>query len=347
MCQRPTRTHELLDVEDQTHGGTRVAQPPRGAKFVQIVAGDGEGCGLVADGHVVCWDRNGGSYARNRLEGAVELAIGGAFVCGRMEDGKVRCEALTPSFEASRFRVPSAMEGCTKIVATGAGVCCQTANDDVLCERSESLVARPISGLPKVASLAASWGGVCALTRSFEVWCWDLDIGSAWQPERATTLPGAMQIDVAGGAGCARSANGLARCWMPLQQGLGAPSVPVALPLAGSTTCATSPLGGSLPNCDSTRCGTILRTTPTLLPDSPHEVVELALGQDHACLRQASGVVSCWGSNHRREVSASRKLVGAHLPSEPDPGPHGGGCSNRTDVGRQQSATDRPFAVVR
>lgn len=111
-------------------------------------------------------------------------------------------------------------------------------------------------------------------------------------------------VDIAAGSQstCVLESEGRVRCWGGSLGGAMA-GIPEAhlLSAMGSTTCALLE-GGSV------SCWTAQDPQPQTLKnpsaDNPSVAIGLSVGQDHACVLDASGQVYCWGSNLMGQIGA-------------------------------------------
>ena len=167
----------------------------------------------------------------------------------------------------------------------------------VICEASPCVVA--LGGSFGVAS----YGSFCALLDDKTVQCWGsnlqmrlgyesdelafdiLPMSSA--PHRVSNLSGVTSMSVGGDNTCARKEDGSVLCW-GLSDLVGAGMSPDAGP---------PPASGALP------------TRMDLVPLAK----DVAVGARTACVRSASGGLSCWGNNATFQL--------ARRPSEPLAGP--------------------------
>ncbi len=277
-------------------------------------------CAVTRGGGASCWGSNDfgalgagllpsgageGGVVRN-VTGATDLSSGDGFTCA-VADGGVMC--------------------------WGAGALGQL-GDGSLGDRS---LAGPATGMSDAVQIAAGTGHACARRQSGQVACWGQNgsgqLGDGTKTIRTSPVTVAGVADaalIAAGAEhtCAsRKAGGIV-CWGKgatgqLGQGKKEDSNrPVAV--AGSSGAISGLSLGSGHSCAITASRKVLcwgangfgqvgsgHTSgfPELLqPQSVVKVddaVELSLGDDHGCVRRATGAVACWGKGDIGQLGAN------------------------------------------
>lgn len=296
----------------------------------QLAAGDSHTCARRGDGTLVCW---GSAYSGQLgpglaplspasdprvvpgLTGALSVHAGEFFTCAR-SDGGVECwgenracettrgfdaGACSPEQHAETQTVPLA--GVVPVnVATGQSHTCAWGSDGrVSCwgdndmgqanghPRTVDRVPPTIldAGLGAVMDMGAGSDITCAVLTSGAVWCWgDNTRGAlgrelldprtpAGAPAPVVGVTDALKVRVGYQFACALVRSGRVFCWGRNDYGqLGA-----GFPTHRHQPAAVMRDGGELQN-----------------------VVELAVGGDHACARLNDGAVLCWGSDVRGQL---------------------------------------------
>lgn len=300
-------------------------QPVAGlSRLRSLVVGSQHACGVVAAGNrVLCWGSNrdlqlgaedaglplGSSVWTEFEQGVLQVAVGGRHTCVLDQAGQVYCWG---SNLQGRLGQPAAMEQSAQPVqveglgpvaevqAAGPYTCVREVGGAVRCwgvlsgttelhwgePRLVQLSSEPLHAAQiALASLPQNSGAVdglgsraCARGYEGDVYCWgapiltvtsgesDKDPAQNEQPWQVP-LTGAQDIAVALGQACALTA-GTVLCW-------GAELIP---PIAGPFDTEPQPV-----------------LWPTGEP--LQEVVDVAMGPLHACVRLRSGEVACWGDN--------------------------------------------------
>ena len=152
-------------------------------------------------------------------------------------------------------------------IISGDRVACWGANGAGLVGDVATIYPRPtiVAGLSDVIEVATGQLLSCALTRDGGVWCWG-DPVSSRAPIRVSVLPPAQRLFAGSGTVCVITNDARVACsGMPFLQG---------------DACASQRAPPSLDTLN----------TPSL-----DHVVDLAIGQQHACAVRADGSVWCWG----------------------------------------------------
>lgn len=273
-----------------------------------VTAGHSHTCAIRKSGALYCWGRN----SQNQLgDGAGGTADGGS------------TRRLAP--------VEIAPGTTWKDVAMGSATTCGIRSDGaLLCWGVHLTTGQLNSPTPKEVDGARDWARIrmershaCALKTNGAVYCWgdnsygqlgDGTLASRSEPVRVGTDADWTDVDVGYGTACGRKADGSIRCWgwnargnlgngtslhaTPKQVAPGEQFKQVALNFGGRT-CALKKSGHLF--CWGT---TILNSNQR--NQEPEAVgsdtwASIALGAEHACARQMSGAISCWGSNSEGE----------------------------------------------
>ena len=206
---------------------------------------------------------------------ATTLAVHEAQGCAIRAGGGVTCWRFDMSGLAPLATEDVKLDAPTRIVMTSALACALVAGGGVSCFHTEAGVAgnsvytpERTPGLDDAVDLAVHYQYAFALRRGGAVVRLSLDKHPT-PPEAHVTIPGAVQLAVGEGYGCARTEAGAVWCW-------------------GSNWMGA--LGdGTLEDHDPRR---------VVLPPA----AEIAGGSAHVCARHVDGGVSCWGSNQFGQV---------------------------------------------
>lgn len=238
--------------------------------FVGMDLGDFFGCLVRPDGRVVCWGRNNER----------QLGVDGADVAALLEP---------------------------------------------------AVVGAPTSPVSNAVALGVGEAHACTVRSNGEVWCWGRNtLGQSGQPNQGTSrsplgvpdfnATNAAQTVTAGlSHSCALLASGQVRCWGSNAQGqLGRPSAPssthlpqtvetlangVAVPLenvvqveaAGNQTCART--GDGRIFCWGTGVLAAGSGQRAVHLNNASQITDLAVGDEHVCIRGGEGSVWCRGGN--------------------------------------------------
>jgi alpha-tubulin suppressor-like RCC1 family protein len=279
-----------------------------------IAAGSAHTCALMASGgQVMCWGYNGaGQFGNGTQSGSrtpvaatgltgplASLTAGNLHTCGLDAAGRALCWGSNIAFQlgngqAIGISTPTAVTGLTSGVAAitvgGAHACALTEAGRVLCWGYDALgqlgdggfggsssLPVPMGLSSGVAAISAGSYHTCALTSAGTVYCWGGNghgqLGNGTTADSSTPVAvtglgsGARAIAAGNAHTCAISAAGQLLCWGYNAQGqLG----------TGSTTSSS---------------------VPVAVAGLSSGVAAVAAGGWHTCALNASGGVSCWGSN--------------------------------------------------
>lgn len=250
-----------------------------GRRAVQVTAGDGHSCALLADGKVRCWGQNaagelggGGPNVDVSIpagEGAVQIDAGGRHTCALLASGAVMCWGDNSSGQA------------------GVG------HNDAL--GSAFLTAVALG--ERAAWVTAGGAHSCAVLDSGAVTCWgEGQSGALGYGSPNDRLAPTANVDVGGDVSyvasgrastCVVLTDGAVRCWGDNASGILGYGHPddiglTQTPAQAATLTASNgrALGGNVP-----------------LGVAGAVQVEVSSDTDHACARFAGGIVRCWGDN--------------------------------------------------
>ncbi len=287
-------------------GAGGAAFPLRPPARRRIAAFGDTTCALSKGSEVVCWGADGwsnlqevGPYTAMRGD-FLTLAVGSDFrsratVCGVLASGGVRCADWTGDAERVKDLVANIPEGnFIDVAATGEEIAVlDTAGRITGVGNTSSWSAGPPGGRRAVrVTLAGS--DVCAIGDEGEALCW-------YTSDFDTLLPAPVDefIDIATGDGgtCALTVAGKVRCWN--YQGIewangfaGETARYRIVQIASSHTsvhdkvCALTDQGRAI-------CGDFALADDRNLPPG-EALVELAVGDRHACGIRPDDTVLCW-----------------------------------------------------
>jgi alpha-tubulin suppressor-like RCC1 family protein len=284
------------NTEGQIGDGSTTARPEpvEAAENVrQVAAGADHTCAITEDADVQCWGRNDqgqlGSGATGPsvstpqavpgLSDVIDLAAGGDTTCALDEDGAAWCWGSDGAGQVG--------DGGG---AAGSPVTSPTA-----------VVMTDVDG--EFVQIEVGDRHACAVTREDTAWCWGDDAsgqlgngssaGDPSQPVEVTTGEDFVSVSAGGDSTCAVANSGSIHCWGSNAQGqLGigdrvdsavpaevdqgdVPSVPF-LGFSNNTVAATADGGGLL--------------------------LQVSVGDAHACALDLQGNTFCWGDNSRGQI---------------------------------------------
>ncbi len=271
-----------------------------------VFAGHDSTCANVADEGLVCWGRGWAPDVSPRmpramgiddvvaasLEGAHACAVDGAGVARCWGDG-IRGELGNGERAAPGATVTAAISDVTGVGVSNGATCLLEREGTVRCAGAYGQVGRsdevasvelvPVEGIDDAEQLVSGWQHYCVRRRGGRVACWGSgqmgqlgqgDESDAAAPVEVPRLRGIVDLTAGAQFTCALDAEGTVTCW-------------------GANWF------GQLGDGDLERChaygGKPCRTSPTTLPATTPEVVDLEAGSHHVCARHRDGSVSCWG----------------------------------------------------
>lgn len=311
---------------------------PITAKPIAIVSGIDHDCALLEDGQVACWGSPlfGVLGPRAGEDGAVGIVPGVAKVkqlvagernhCALVARGAVKCWGENLSGElgvpgADREVVEPIAEGAIAIAAGSSGHTCAIVGSTVKCWGENASHAaggadtsvdvespREIEGLG--AAQAIVLGGSTSCVRSGPSWqCWGSNIHhqlglaeplKSPTPLRVKAFDGFKTIALGDQIACRLATTGAVTCLGSSYDGRRGDGAGVA------------PKGpaqiGKIENEKQLEDWAKGQETREADEATPHElfgvtdIVELALGNVHACARRTTGAVACWGTNKRGQL---------------------------------------------
>jgi alpha-tubulin suppressor-like RCC1 family protein len=302
---------------DNEHGQLGHADSPRSltptpvaglVHAAALTAGARHGCALLADGRVRCWGRNADGEQGNGVRDGTRAA---STVLG--SGGSVMARAVVVGGHHS-----CALRANGSVACWGRNDFGQVGNGGF----DPQLLPAAVPGLSQVLAVAAGGRHSCALVADGSVHCWGANdrgqLGDGTLTARPVPVPvvgveQALAVTAGGEHSCALLSNMRAVCWGANGSGqlgdgslidrLTAVAVAIGPRLRGlaagySRTCA---LNVSPINTVSVDCwGLLSDGRLALVPDTlTHDlnVVDLAVGAEHACALRFNGLAQCWGRN--------------------------------------------------
>jgi len=306
------------------------------------LADAGEG-GAASPGEVACWgDGRFGQLGNGHAEDgyfvsspiavggimdAIDLAVAGPNVCVVLSDGSVRCWGLNDPTEWLGFASPDCgpfvtenspmpvalpcesaprevpmLSGASRVASGGSHNCALVAGGVVSCWGADSFgqlgdgkagkgshnpIPTQVPGLSSVEAITVGSSHTCALLADQTVKCWGdnsfgqvgsgIDALDSYEasPSAVSTLDNIVALDAAGRTACAASMAGAVRCWGETHDIFESPPDPVK--------------GRAL--------------LPTLVA-GVSGAREVRSGGFHACVREDTGRVICWGLNDHGQVGS-------------------------------------------
>lgn len=293
-----------------------------GANVAQFALGVWHSCAVKIDGTAWCWGMNShgllgnGTTATPQLApvqvvstgvGFVEVATGQVHTCARSADGSAWCWGAGSVGElgdgkgtSSSTPVQVASLGAT-VAEIGAGnmsSCARKTDGTLWCwgsgtfgklgNGSNTKALSPVwveAGPGAVVRIAIAENYGCALDTAGAMWCWGQNnkgqLGNGTTTDASTPVQVAalganvVEIGTAGDHACARKADGTMWCW-------------------GNNSAHQ--LGVTTPS--------YTQTTPVQVQSVGTDVVEMALGGGHTCVRKKDASIWCWGSNGSGQLGA-------------------------------------------
>lgn len=282
------------------------------ATVIELASGLSHTCARLSDGTIRCWGTNvfgeigsaspitfSAGVEIDGLQDVVQLGLGRFHSCARIADGSVRCWGINSRGQLGNGTLDDTSEPST-VMAIDAAV--------------EIAVGSSLS---------------CARHASGRVSCWGVDALGAdgllrWLPADVPALDGVAGVALGTNHHCARWPDGSVSCWgandhRQLGEGATGPETQrslvavvgvanvIALGLGHSHTCAL--LADGRVQCwgrnDSGQLGDGTegddRAVPTFV-SGIDSAIELAVYDDHSCVRLADWSVRCWGYSYWGEA---------------------------------------------
>ena len=244
------------------------------------MAGIAHNCSVLSDGSAKCWGSDGSGQLGDGSTAVSEppVAVGIANVTSMAAGEYHTCAALT----------------------NGRVTCWGDNTYGQLGDGTHSSHLTPgtlVAGLSNVVAIASGFTHTCALDAGGVVRCWgtngsgELGTGNTSPSSVPSTVAGlagsigALGISAGGHFNCGRRGNGTESCWGEGGDGQ-----------LGNGSIANSP--------NAVRVGSA----------SFANVVGIAAGGSHSCALQATGAMSCWGSNSAGQIGTA-----SSLPTHPTP----------------------------
>ncbi len=295
----------LVDASSRTPQ----ARPVRGLEAIaQFAVRADVACARDGAGTVRCW-RTGDEQAESvpDVANAVDLVAGKHGFCALSGGGWLRCWPPEAPVVASDLFVAQGPPDAARAAAIGADVCVSGAGGDRWCWSRYLDVVRhepveQVQGLKDVVEVALARGVSCALARGGEVSCWGARLGYPGVARLMPQLERSAAVTTWAGHGvCVLRGTGETACEDFATED---PATQVVGGLGGGVL---SVAGGSLDRACALMRDTTVRcwkrtaggAAPAAEPvEGLADVVELAVGDAHACARLRSGDVSCWASSN-------------------------------------------------
>lgn len=227
----------------EARGRPRPGPIPGLADVVDLGVYEHRTCAVRRGGDIVCWH----SFAdqpltpAHRLPGAVEIAVGAAHSCARLDDGGVRCWGTNHTGRLGDGTTAErdgdvTVRGLTDAVALAAGrlhTCALRRTGAVACwgdgfqgqlgdgARADRPAPTLVPRLRGATALAVGEDATCAIDQERKVLCWGANeagqLGDGTHGERVApnpaALPPAAAIALGAQAGCAVTPEGGVTCW--------------------------------------------------------------------------------------------------------------------------------------
>lgn len=260
-------------------------------------------CAVRSNGHVLSWPRMlpGGVFDAPvepvRIDDALEVAAGGPD-CVLRASGQILCAPPGLRGHWSAWYAPP-----TQAAAGSSHTCTRLSNGAVQCWGSNARgqlglgasitvqsMPRSIPSLTDATSVSAGDAHTCARHATGQVSCWgenaagqlgDGTTSARALPTRVMGLDDTLQVSAGHAHTCARRTRGDVVCWGEDAQ-------------------------GQLGDDDALRS----RLAPVAVA-GVDDALDLTVGARHACVRRASGVVSCWGDNTSGQLGDGTSAVRA------------------------------------
>jgi alpha-tubulin suppressor-like RCC1 family protein len=193
---------------------------------VRLTVSQGEGCGLRADGSVVCWNSWNDPRQDRRQARPIPLAKVAQIVGSRGRTSRFFARLADGSvwrWTTGEGSVHIAMAAAREL-SCGIASCCALLQDaSVACWDPENPSPAPVTGLGDVEHVAAGGTRACVILRDRTVRCWGPDpnigtfgdgtTGAHPTPVPIPGLAGVRQIDPGNFNACAVLDDGRVKCW--------------------------------------------------------------------------------------------------------------------------------------
>jgi alpha-tubulin suppressor-like RCC1 family protein len=291
-----------------------------------ITVSSDHACGLTSSGALFCW---GNDYA-------------GELGDGPGDGGQNHVLAPIPIAAASSW---------LDVDASAQATCGVRSDGVLLCWGRAGYPPYSSYSMPTQIDSATDWAKVrqsadhaCALKTGGALYCWgsnnegqlgDGTLTSAGSPQRVGTATDWVAVAVGASFSCAAKASGAVYCWGSDDQGqlgqgtTGTHTTPTQIGAAGAwanvaagpeTACAVGSNGGlSCWGSSGTSPGTLFGTDPEY--QVPYAIgtgttwATVSVTAGHACARQQSGAISCWGQGSDGELGLGSGVSQATLPT--------------------------------
>lgn len=296
---------------------------------VQIAVGHEHSCARRSDGTVWCWGYpwgEAGAIAVPGVAGATDLKVGGDSSCAIVSGGSVVCwgrgergQRGDGSLERTAVlpKPTKAGQATPGEWSVGSREACLLSGGKATCWDSNGKrdLEPPEKGT--LLTLVAGWSYPCALSATGALLCW----GSYGTPkERKGALAGAKQLVAGESHECIRLESGGVQCWGSswrdteaerkaedvgprTVEGLGKV---VHIAASKDRTCAVVEDG-------TVHCWGKLRKIEAIAGIA--DATQVSVGDRHACVLHARGMVTCWGAGDRGQIG--RGLLVDNKPQPP------------------------------
>jgi len=287
---------------------------------IEISAGDAQTCALRAAGEVWCWGANDQHQVTSAdvlyfplpvlvpgLIDAVEVHADVSSTCARHSDGRVTCWGAFTGSPAVYSEVSSAAQLAGHCVRLRSG-CVRCRGPNAVGElgigtagRDSSDAFVTVTGINDALVAARGRRHACVIEAvgARTLYCWGSDdSGQLGDGDAAHACPNASPEDNF----CSASPVPVAALGEPTDLALGGENS-CALLSTGRVACWGDNYAGQL----GTGVGARWVESPVEI-EGLGNVVEVAFGYSHACVRTAAGQVLCWGNNTNGQLGNGETL---------------------------------------